>query len=149
MILTPTNVADVTRGIQELLATQPTLDDVTVERSEEINAIPSRCPWIGVYRAGISYPSRTIGVGAGYRHQKIQLVLLMQHANNASGADCEDVLEGLVQRVLAVLLTDPTLGGLVATLDEIEVQYPSYERTADEQYMQTAALYITAIGGIQ
>ena len=78
----------------------------------------------------------------------MRLILLLQQADIASGESCEVALEALVQSVLSVLMTDATLGGAVQTLDEIEVQYPDYQKTADSVFMQTAAIYITALGGV-
>lgn len=149
MILQPYNVSTVTAAVESQLRGSALLKDARIERSDEINEDPAQCPWIGIYRLGIKYPSRTLGVSAGYRQQRIDLLLLVQDSNGESGRSCEQALEGLAQKVLSILLSDPTLNGVVATLDEIEVRYPDYQRTADNQFMQTAAIYITAIGGIQ
>ena len=125
------------------------LKDVTVTRSEEINKIPGNCPWIGIYRSRVTYPTRVLGYGPGMRDQRVNLIILVQEQDGSSGSNCEEALENLVQRVLSTLLSDTTLGGVVATIDGIEVQYPGYQKVADDAYMQTAAIYITAIGGVQ
>ena len=148
MILTPYNVANVTRAIESCLRADVRLANVAVERSAEVNADPARCPWVGIYRARIEYPSRTLGLGAGYRGQRMQLILLTQQSDGSSGEACEDAIEALNVDVLSVLLTDPTLGGVVSTLDEIDIQYPDYQRTSGGRFVQTAAIYITALGGI-
>ena len=148
MNLQPVSVSAITTALAAQLRADHRLADVNIERSAEINALPSRCPWIGVYRVAVQYPSRTLGLGSGYRGQSVQLIIFAQAANAQSGAACEDSLESLVRDILSTLLTDPTIGGAVQTLDEIEVQYPDIQKTADAWYLQTAAIYITALGGV-
>jgi len=147
MWLQPVDVSRITRGVETMLRADVRLSDVTITRSEEITRDPSQCPWIGIYRAGIKYPPRVLGLGQGFREQRCELVLLIQQADGSGGAECEIALEKLVQDVLSAFLSDPTLGGTVNGFDEVEIRYPDYQRTADA-YMQTAALYFTALGGI-
>jgi len=147
-MLTPFNVSQVTKAIVTQLRADHRLTDARIERSEEVNSIPSQCPWIGVYRQSVQYPSRTLGLGTGYRGQRVGVMLLLQQADPSSGEACEQALESLVQTVLSVLMTDSTIGGSVMTIDEIEVQYPDYQKTADSVFMQTAAIYFTALGGV-
>lgn len=149
MILAPLNVSAITAAVRDRLSADVRLKAARIERGAEINKDPALCPWVGIYRASVQYPSRTLGLGQGYRGQRVQLVLLTQHADWASGEACEEALEALNVDVLSVLLSDPRLGGVVDGLDEIEVQYPDYQRTQSGQYIQTSAIYITALGGIQ
>lgn len=144
MNITPVNVALVTEAVVAQLKAADALQAVTVERAEAINEDASRCPWVGVYRTRIQYPSRTLGFGAGFRGQKIGLLIIAQQSDATSGAQCEDRLEDLVQKVLGSLLTDPSLGGVVDTLDDVTVTYPDYSRT-EMGFMQMAAVYVTAL----
>lgn len=148
MTTTPANVAIVTGAIVERLVNDARLAEATVERSAELNEIPGRCPWIGVYRSGVEYPLRTLGMGSGWRQQRIDLMVFVQHSDGTSGEECEDRLEGLIVDVISVLLSDPTLGGAVDTLDEFTVKYLDYSQT-DAGYMQTAAIYFTAITSVR
>lgn len=147
MRLTPFNVSLVTAAVRDILLADPKIT-ATIQRSEEINQDPSMCPWIGIYRTRVAYPTRALGFGPGMRNQLIGIMLLLQEADGSSGESCEERLELLIQQVLTTILSDPTLGGVVATLDEVEVQYPDYQRTAGN-FLQTAVVYITALGGIQ
>lgn len=149
MKLTPEDVGRISAGIVAYLSSDVDLQDVTMQRSERINKDPAKCPWLGVYRVRATYPSRTLGAGSGFRQQKLEYILIAQAANGRSGQDCEETLELLVRRVLSALLSDPTLNGLVQTFEDLEVRYPSYQQTASNQYMQTALIYVTFIGGIQ
>ncbi len=148
MTITPVNVSDVTEKIVEILKDNAELSDATIERSEEVNEIPGRCPWICVYRAGVDYPIRTLGLGAGYRRQRIEFIIYAQQADGTDAEECEVLLEQLIVHVISALLSDPTLGGKVDTLDEFSVRYVDYDKT-ENGYMQTAAIYFTAITSVK
>lgn len=146
--ITPINVATISAKIVDILRDHEGLQDATVERSEEVNEIPGRCPWVCVYRAGVDYPSRTLGLGTGYRLQRIEFIVYAQHADGTSPDECEDRLEALVVNVISALLSDPTLRGTVATIDEFSVRYVDYDRS-EAGYMQTAAIYFTAVTSVR
>lgn len=145
MIIQPLNVATVTQAVVDLLQADTRLAAVKVERSEDKNLSPDDCPWIGVYRLGVKYPQRTLTSAAGYRQQRVQLLLLVQHANATSGAACEDELEELLTTVLSALLSDTTLGGTVQFLDEFNVSYTSYMQATSGSFLQTAAIQFVAL----
>lgn len=153
MNIIPVSVSTITRAVAARLLADARLKDVTVQRSEEMNETPSLCPWVGVYRAECAFPSRTLGSGiAGWRGQRVNVILLAQESDPGSGEACEDRLNELVDKVLSALLSDMTLGGAAQTLDEVTVRYPDYRRVSDGPYMQTAMIFFTAItmvGGIQ
>jgi hypothetical protein len=146
--ITPIDVSAVTRALVAMLSADSRLEQATIERSAELNEIPGRCPWIGVYRSGVEYPLRTLGMGSGWRQQRLNLMVFVQHADGTSGEECEDRLEGLIVDVIGVLLSDPTLGNTVDTLDEFSVTYLDYSQT-DSGYMQTAGIYFTAITSVR
>ena len=148
MNITPVNVAEITKVIAEILQDHEGLQDAIIERSEELNEIPGRCPWISIYRAGVDYPIRTLGLGAGYRNQRIEFIIYAQHSDGTSPDECEERLEALVVSVISALLSDPTLRGKVATIDEFSVRYVDYDKT-EAGYMQTAAIFFTAISSVK
>ena len=147
MNIRPINVADVTQAVADLLAEHPALSGVQVEQGEEINGSPTACPWLGVYRAGVKYPTRTLGIGAGFRRQEIELIVVAQASHPAAGKDCARELEDLLQHVIGALLSDPSLKGKVDILDEFEVRYPDYRRQ-DGRYFQTAFVYFTGVTNV-
>lgn len=147
MQLVPFNTSTVSKALQAMLLRE--VQDAQVQRSEQIPEEPARCPWIGIYRADARYPIRTLGLGSGMRQQRLRFILLLKHADIRSGEACEEVLEDLVQRVLSALLSDTTIGGTVENLDDLEVRYSDYQKAADKRFMQTAAVYVSYIGGIQ
>lgn len=146
MIIVPTNIANVTQAVFEMLRDAPDVGGkgVMVSRSEEPNETPTLHGWVGVYRDRIDYPTRTLGLGGGYRNQLIRLFLLVQATDASSGSECEDRLEELLQKVIGVLLSDPTLKGTVDTLDEFSVIHQSYEKSGG-MYMQKARIDFTGV----
>lgn len=148
MTITPVNVSTITSAIESLLTNHNDLQDVLVERSTEINELPHRCPWVGIYRSGVEYPLRTLGMGSGFRGQRISFVLMAQHSDATSGEECEERLEQLIVNVIGALLSDPSLNGTVDTLDEFSVEYVDYLQT-DAGYVQTAGIYFTALTSVR
>lgn len=117
---------------------------VLIERSAEPRMTATPHGWVGVYRERIDYPPRTLGLGAGYRNQLIRLFLLVQESDPTSGDECEDRLEELLQNVIGVLLSDPTLKGTVQTLDEFSVVHESYDKN-DGIFVQMARIEFTGV----
>lgn len=147
MIIVPTDVSSITRAVQQMLADDATIGiaGVRVERSAEPNETPTEHGWLGVYRDRIDYPPRTLGMGAGYRNQRIRLFILAQESDPSSGEECEDRLEKLLQNTIGVLLSDPSLRGTVQTLDEFSVLHEDYSKTSDGIYIQMAKIEFTGI----
>jgi hypothetical protein len=145
MTITPLNVAELTEALRRQLDQAPGLEDVTVERSESPPDDPSLCPRLGVYRARYALPARTLGMGNGFRGQRVDLLVLATDTNH-TGATCEESLELLVQKALAAILNDTTIGGMVQNVDDLEVRYEDYARTSAGVYMQRAVIMLTAIG---
>lgn len=116
---------------------------VEVERSCEEKLTPTAHGWVGIYRDGIQYPPRALGMGSGYRMQQIRLYLLVQESDPTSGSECEDRLERLMQKVVGVLLSDPSLKGTVNTLDDFSVSYRGFIN--DGMYLQMARIDFTGL----
>jgi hypothetical protein len=145
MIIVPVSVSVITQAVERLLRADVRMEHVVLARSDEVNALPSQCPWVGIYRADCQFQQRTLGYGQGFRKQRVQVMILAQEADASSGAACEDRLNALVDKIVSILLTDTTLGGAVEAVDEFAVRYPDYRRVADNSYMQTAMITFTAL----
>lgn len=148
MTVRPLNVAELTEKLRVQLDQAPGLENVTVERAESPPDDPSLCPRLGVYRARYSLPIRTLGMGNGFRGQRVELIVLATETND-TGETCEESLELLVQKTLAAILNDTTIGGMVQNVDDLEVRYEDYARTSAGVYMQRAVIMLTAIGMVQ
>lgn len=146
MIITPVNVSEITRSVYEILRDDPTIGGagVLIERSGEIQKVPTVSGWVGIYRDSVSYPPRTLGLGTGYRNQLIRLFLLLHESDPTSGEECEDRLESLLQRVVSALLSNESLKGTVDTLDEFSVVQQSYDKQ-DNMFFQYARINFTGI----
>lgn len=145
-VIVPTNVATITRAIFEMLRddTSVGVDGVLVERSAEPNMTPTEKGWVGIYRDRIDYPPRTLGMGSGYRQQRISLFLLVQESDSSSGEECEERLEVLLQKCISVLLSDPSLKGTVQALDDFSVLHEDYSKS-DGVYVQMAKIEFTGV----
>lgn len=142
MTIVPINFSEVTKAIEAMLDDAADIGQagVIIERSEEINESPTKHGWIGIYPDQISFPLRTLGMGAGYRNQAIRPFLLVQESDLSSGAECEDRLEALLQKVVGVLLSDPSLRGTVQTLaEELTVRRVKFGKS-EGVYMQMAQI---------
>lgn len=146
-MIVPTDVSTITRAVHQMLLDDPAIGiaGVQVERSAEPNATPTEHGWLGVYRERIDYPPRTLGMGSGYRNQRIRLFILAQESDPSSGDECEDRLEKLLQNTIGVLLSDPSLKGTVQTLDEFSVLHEDYSKTDGGIYIQMAKIEFTGI----
>ena len=144
-VIVPTDVSEITRAVEQML--NDALDvgqaGVLIERSAEERLTPTPHGWVGIYRDGIDYPARTLGMGSGYRNQLIRLYLVLQESDPTSGDECEDRLERLLQKVVGVLLSDPSLKGTVQTLDAFTVRYVGLK--GDAGYMQMARIDFTGV----
>lgn len=147
IIYRPANVAAITAALVEQLANWAGIAalKVNVGRANELNETPGDCPWVGIYRDRVRFVSRTVGMGSAMRDQQVSLVVAVQEADGVSGEKCEDRLEALLAEVLAAILTDLTVGGRVRMIEDLEVRYADYRKVAGGSYMQTAAVYLTAV----
>ena len=140
------NVATVQAALGELLKSDATIMDMTgltIEHGEAIAKSDTQCPWLGVYCVGVNYEIRTLGFGSGMRYQKMQFWLVCVEQSSSSGSDCTTKLEALVQAVNSAVLSDPSLGGTVDTIEEFRTDYPSWGKSSGV-YVQTAVTQFTA-----
>lgn len=140
------NVGTVSDAIIAWLKTWPALLDMgaTIEDSEPVNNRADRCPWVGVYRSRADFVPRTLGLGAGYRMQRISFALALTAASSDSGKDCKDRLELLVQAVVSALCTNESISGTVQTLDDLSVVYSNYALVG-ASFFQEAIVSVTAV----
>lgn len=144
MTIVPIDDSTVTRAIEQMLNDAPAIGvaGVLVERSAEINEGPTAKGWIGIYPDEISCPPRALGMGAGYRNQLVRPFLLVQESDPSSGAECEDRLAALLQKVVGVLLSDTSLLGTVNTIGEFTVRRVKFGKS-DGIFMQMARIDFT------
>lgn len=141
----PVNVASITEALkQNFIKSEVIPPEAQVTRAEEINELPSACPWIGIYRSAVQYPIRTLGGSSGFRNQRVELIVVVQESDLTSGEQCEDRLEALILKVIRAIFDDVYIGGTCDTVDDFAVRYESYTKR-DGTYMQTASIYFTAI----
>jgi len=147
-VVTSKDISSITRAIEELLSRDQNFEHVTVCRAEPMNKDSANCPWVGIYRKDLEFSPRTLGMGAGHRDYRGNIVLIAQTSSLSSGASCEDELDILVQDIVSSVLTDPTLRSSIEMLHEVVVSY-SYDSASDddyEAYHQSAFIQLTVEG---
>lgn len=144
MTIAPVNVSAITEAVVELLKKFPALEGVRIERSEDADNDPNSSAYVGVYRMGVQYPLRTMGLGGGFRDQRVRMLILARASDMSSGEACELALEALVRNILTALFSDNTIGGAIGMMDEFEVDYTRYDR-AGSVYSQTAQIQFVAL----
>ncbi len=152
MTIVPVNMAAITNATVNVLLDAPQLggQGVTVVRGEQ----PSDSElgpkgWVGVYGNQVVYTPRTVGMGAGFMRYEATVHLLVRMAHYGSGAECNDLLEALIQEVLGTLLTAPNLGGTVEVLNLGRVVYADYDKDGSSgKFTQTALVTLTGEGSV-
>ncbi len=148
VLITAPNLAHVTQAIVDQLKTWDALADmaVPIERSERVPDDPSRTPWIGVYRIGVSYGEapRAMGFGHGMRRWTANFAIVVQEADQSSGAECEDRIERLLSEIASALLSDPSLGGRADVLESFSIDYEFVPTNSG--FFQQAVLRFAAVG---
>ncbi len=145
-IIAAVNVGEITDALVAWLKSWPALVDMaaTIDDSEPVNDQPDRCPWVGVYRSRMDLPSRTLGLGAGYRMQRVSMALALTASSVDSGKDCKDRLEALVNAAVSALCSNESISGTVQTLDDLSVVYSNYA-VHGASYFQEAVVNVTAV----
>lgn len=139
------DMAEVARAVQSLLkdSTDVQATEAKIELAGPVNEDPSRCPWVGVYPLRCPFPTRTLGMGGGFRGQNPEVVLMCQTSHQTDGEACLDSLGVLVKAVANAILSDPSLKGTVQMLGDFEVEFLGVLKFNDA-IMQTAS--IRAVG---
>ena len=140
------NVTEITKKLQAQLLEWPALMDINVrvERAAPINKSRDKCPWVGIYRQGQIFESRTLGLGSGYRRHNITFALVLQEASSKSGEACEERLETLTSEVVSAICSDESIRGTVLALaqDPFQLNYSSYQ-VEENSFFQEAVLMFT------
>lgn len=146
MNITTQDISDVVLAVTTLLKDSLDLQDIgaKVELGEPINEDPSRCPWVGVYPVRCSFPSRTLGMGGGFRAQNPEFFVVCQEDHANDGAACLALLGRLVKAVTGAILSDPSLKGTVQMLGDFDLEFSGYEKVNDV-IMQTATLRVVGL----
>jgi hypothetical protein len=146
MIITTIDPIATARAIVAILKDSPALQDkqALVERGEPLNEDPGKCPWIGVYPLRVPFPSRTLGMGGGFRAENPEFAVVFQTTHPNDGAACQDELGELVRGGTSALLSDPSLGGTVAMLGDFEVEFNG-ERKINDSILQVATLRVVGL----
>jgi hypothetical protein len=146
-MITAIDASEVTKALEQILIQDTAIGQrgVYIERSGDPDMDPGEQGYVLIFRERLAFTPRTLGMGAGFREQRINLILLVAQSNATSGSDCEDDLEDLIKRVTSCLLNNYSIGGTVDNLgDDFEVRYESYAKSG-ERFQQKAALFISGI----
>lgn len=138
------NVATIMEQLQEWLMDDIELDGFTVERSEFLNENPGNAVngWIGLYRRAVDYDPRNLGVGPNNYHGTVDFMVVVQRTSMKSGADCEDVLEDSVKKVLDRVVQLPKTH--IDHFSDINIDYTYLETDRKTMYFQGALITFTA-----
>lgn len=149
MTIVPLNVATVTHAIQDILVAHADVGgrNVPVERagSPDDSAIAAT-GWVGIYPEQITYSPRTVGMGAGFMSYDLRVSLLVRFMHVYDASELEDALEELVQRIVGVLLSNPTLSGTVETTTLGQVRYSDFDKSKSGTFTQSAIVSFTFNG---
>lgn len=137
------NMATIAKALQTQL--QNTANVVSflrspVIRGEYINEDPNLTPWMGVYRGIIRYVPRTLGISAKNWEASPEIKIVVQNTNLSSAEECEDELEAYVSETIDAVFNDRTIGGTVAMVNEVNVEYLYNETDRESMYFQTAII---------
>lgn len=145
-MIQPVDIAAVGLAIKQLVKDSQAVQDTEagVDLAEAVNEDPGKCPLVQIYPLRMPFPSRSIGIGAGYRGQNAEFVILCQEKHPTDGEACLIALGELVQGVTGALLSDPTLGGTVQMLGDFEVEFLG-TLNVNDSVMQTASIRLVGL----
>jgi len=150
VLIQPINISDICIKLQDQITEWPALEGrVKVTRGEPINKQMEKCPWAGIYRQQQTFEPRTLGLGSGYRRQRITLAVVLQESSTKSGQDCEVKMEKLISETVAALASDESIRGTVLAFGEepFNVIYSSY-RVEENSFFQEAVLTFTVVTNV-
>ena len=130
--------SDITTAIVTAMRDHVSFEGWEVTRSEYVNVDPNNCPWAGIYRQSLDYNPETLGLGPDHWEATIVIRALIQASNFASGEQCEDDLEALVEKFLDFVIDDTTLSGTIDMVNSIRVTYSYVAEEEDTIYFQAA-----------
>jgi len=137
------NAATITRAMETLLRADATVGGYTIERGEYVNMDMDRVPWVGIYRGDMVYDVQTLGRGANNWKAEFPIKVIVQSATSKGNAnDAEDDLEEYIRAVLDAVVLDKTIGGTVAMVTGITIEYSFNETESETVYFQNAEISI-------
>lgn len=137
----------VLEALKKMLVEAPALVAMEgrISRGEEINVNPDMAPWIGLYPLGDTYTTRTLGMGNGYRTQRVNIAVIIQNVSRTSGADCQTVLGQFQKAVIDRILSDTSIGGTMDVVEDFSVSYASPAKQAGNSTFQSSVINFTAV----
>lgn len=113
-----------------------------IERSEYINFDPDRVPYVGIYRGQLKYSPHTLGRDLSSWRADFTITLVVQAASINTGGEAESRLEKYLQEVLDIVVADKTIGGTVAIIKDIEINYSYNMEESGTMYFHAAEVDI-------
>lgn len=138
------NVSTITIQIQKWLESDAQLSGFIVERSEFLNEDPGRAVngWIGIYRRAVEYDPRNLGIPPNNYEGTLDFMVIVQRTSMKSGADCEDVLEDSVKKVLERIVQISRIH--IEHFSDISIDYTYLETDRKTMFFQGALITFTA-----
>lgn len=134
----------ITESLEDILnAANTSAEPYTITRNQRINQSESVAVdgWVGIYRDHVSFDPRTTGPRPWMAEPKIRIEV--QAASFANEEDCERRLDMLQNFVLSAINADKTIGGYVAMITEIDIDYDDSYATDIQTHHQFATIIIT------
>ena len=138
------NAATILQHLLEWLKEDPELAGYSISRGEPVNENPSLAErgWIGLYRRGLDYGPRNLGVPPNNYEGDFRFAIVVQRTNLKSGADAEDDLEQSVILVLSRAVQVPRT--YIDTFTDLTVDYTYIEASTATMYFQGALINLVA-----
>jgi len=138
------NVSTIMIQLQEWLEDDLELAGALVERGEFVNEDAGRAVngWIGIYRRGVDYDPRNLGVPPNNYEADLSFTVIAQRASLKSGADCEDQLENFVKKILDRVVQIPRT--YIEHFAGIDIEYTYLEADRKTMYFQGALITFDA-----
>lgn len=113
-----------TKALTALLKAAVTLNTCTIERSNRINFDPGRCPWVGVYPGNLETAPKTLSNSTSTWANTGDIQVVIQTMTyEEDGAAASDLLETLIDTVLAVVSANLTLGVVGTRIVRVSREY--------------------------
>lgn len=136
------NFSDITKAAQEMVVADSDFSGFVVTRGEFINEDQGMDKWIGIYKVGTDYNTRTLG-GVRPWLTNVKLLVIAQ-AFGVEGEEVEDLLDARVENLLDLFESDRTIKGTVDIINNYNIVY-SYDRDDHTSFIfQNAMIEINA-----
>jgi len=138
------NVATIMTQVKDWLESSPDLKSVVIEKSEFVNEDAGRAVngWIGIYRKGVAYDPRNLGVAPNNYEAALDFIVIVQRSSIKSGADAENSLEKTIKAVLDRVVQIPR--SHIDHFSNLVIDYTYLETDRKTMYFQGALITFTA-----